>query len=171
MGKKRPVLTVKYEFDLLFDTDKNKRVATVVSHESKVDLLSDIAENYDRYCSNFLNQHGEYEYTEIVEVFNHWIDMAKKIILSCYPIVINTFTLNYMNELDEKQGLKAAIDFMHFLDDYLNITFYSESRKSYGVLEASCMIPLDGIKEISISEAEKLIKDKLHMNVIITSDR
>ena len=170
MAKKRPVVTMKYEFDLLFCKDARKRVATVISHDRKIDLLNDICKKYDTNCTHFLNQSGDYVYGEVVEIFNHWIDLAKSVVLQCYPIIMSTFKLDFLDAFNEAHGLKAALDFMHFLDDYLGVSFYHEKNGCFGILESSCMVPLNGVKEMSITEAEKLIRDKLHMNVMITSD-
>jgi hypothetical protein len=100
------------------------------------------------------------QYASLIISFNHMLSGQK------YGGALKDIYVSM--SYDEIISLCEA--FFKAVKEYFGIEFYSQEFKRYAYLSAWCVTPISGVTELTISEAEKLIKEKLGMDVMIKNN-
>lgn len=174
--KKKLELKMKYDFTTKYIQLGDKATTTcTVTTEEIIDLLNHFSSNFLSECTDFLNTgvfKDEETEEEVTSLFEIWIAMARQVIDVCYPIISASIELKDVVSGDTEKTWEAAKAFMQFLHFMFNLEFFKDNGDvmEYALVDDSTRTDLSNYKELTITQAEELIRKKLRMNVVILSD-
>jgi len=165
-------LNMKFEFVVDFETNGKEITTCIITKEPLIDLLQNFCSEYLDDCVEYLNTGKCDGLEEVLGLFMTWVNMAKGVIKECYPILESTLTLGIIDLEDATNSLKTAREFIKFLEDMCGIILSKEvdGKMVYGSVLETSITNLSNYKELTITEAENLIRKRLRMNVVITGD-